>query len=280
MLTGLCILILGTAGLSGCDAMTLMPGSTYPAVTDSLLEGEWILNAEVESSDEAEDPQDEIRVSITRLASADIRKPDPLGFAGGRATPEPSSESSNESLSSIIQSFRPDTRYVAVFEAGSRDDDENPPEELVLWDPPEIRFVFEVLKARDSEYCTLQPSAAMTWSYCSLGTIPVQRTLRILRAADRIELFAHSMDFVWVPATFGGHFRFDPPADAEGPLLVDEFDDIIQFYEGTDASEWQRIAVLERADVDQPTEFMDPRTHEDSETTSDELTIPVREKSK
>jgi len=215
--------------LAGCT--TPLGSTTYPHAAMDGIEGTWEFKPELADDAKNAEPPPRFMVEISRYDGATdtaVQTHDPAGRA--------------------VQAFAgsSDDRYVVTLRVEGLDERGGATGATELLP---IELEGEFIKTRHWTLFTFQRSIRqMDWTGLSA---PLQRTVRVQYAGDRIVLYSSQWELSYVPVPMAGEFRFQP-AEADGSPttgfgLVQDVDDIFATLDKVSANEWERLAVFVRA---------------------------------
>jgi hypothetical protein len=211
MLSSIILLSLG-----GC---TPLAKTSYPVAWDDGLVGAWRFefNPDLAPPDH-EEPAPVLRGIVSRKPGPENQPADP---PGGPASVWPRLK-----VSVMVEGVEPET----------------------------YEIVGGLLRARSHLYFTFQQSAAQSTPAVSLLHTPLQHTLRVERDGDILRLWGHRVTLLWTPMELAGTLTASlPPADSAdwSRMLVQNFDDIIAYYEKVPEETWVLLGTATRI-VEQP----------------------------
>ncbi len=194
----------------GCRAP--MAATTYPTIVDDGLEGLWELS--LESENPSPDPAQR---AYARISLID----EPSGFF--------------EKLFSAVEQSRlaHDSPIYQIELLWGNDSEES-----------SLQMTLEgtLINTNSVTLITLQGSAEETRWLSTPLVVPLQYTLRYNRDLDQIVISGHQHTLLWIPIQSAEPSRGPISPGAENtPLLVDDFDKIIQYYSKSPDQDWRPL---------------------------------------
>ncbi len=77
---------------------------------------------------------------------------------------------------------------------------------------------------------------------------PLQHTLRVERRGDELRIWAHEVWLGKTPFEIAGEYEFVPPTQMGEGGLVEDFDDIVEFYANSPEEKWRLLGVATRVE--------------------------------